>query len=395
MLEKKVSVKRAVSMTIVLLSIIVTVAVLCVYNNILLDATFCVVSISVMFFILLVFMTMKHRIINSQPDEYNSYGKCAIASILASVAFLSILITCPDFFSPLMVVAIIFTCAFPFPSALALSIFYISVYAITTDMNINIFCCYILFMLFGCMLCVLHKQSKAYEKIMLTICVFALNILIPFLFYYLAYSEIKADRFIYGLVSSGICTAVYLIIVPIFSRSIEKKTIDVYEDILVDGYSLVEDIKRYSLIEYEHCVRVANLCAKCAYAIDANPQLAKAAGFYYRLGKMLGEPEIDNAIRACNDHCFPDNLTNIIYEYRGIMRLPSSIESAIVYMVDSVVTKIELLDKDSMSSGWNQSMVIYQTVDEDSRAGKYDSTGLSLNQILKIRDVIKDEDVLA
>ena len=69
--------------------------------------------------------------------------------------------------------------------------------------------------------------------------------------------------------------------------------------------------------------------------------------------------------------------------------------TAIVHMVDSVVTKVELFDSDSMSSSWNQNMVIYQTINELSQKGFYDNSGLTMNQFLIIREILANEDILA
>ena len=104
---------------------------------------------------------------------------------------------------------------------------------------------------------------------------------------------------------------------------------------------------------------------------------------------------IDNALKLANDYCFPNDVTQILAEYGGIIYLPSSKESAIVHMVDSVVTKVELFDKDAMSSTWNQNMVIYQTINELSQKGVYDNSGLSMNQFLIIRNILANEDILA
>jgi membrane-associated HD superfamily phosphohydrolase len=130
-------------------------------------------------------------------------------------------------------------------------------------------------------------------------------------------------------------------------------------------------------------------------AINANDRLAECAAFYYRLGKIEGEPMIDNAIKIANNHCLPIDVIQILSEYGGIISLPSTKESAIVHMVDSVVTKVELFDSDSMSSSWNQNMVIYQTINELSQKGFYDNSGLTMNQFLIIREILANEDILA
>ena len=64
-------------------------------------------------------------------------------------------------------------------------------------------------------------------------------------------------------------------------------------------------------------------------------------------------------------------------------------------MIDKVVTKLELFDDETMSSNWNQDMVIYQTLNELSSSGIYDDSGLSMNQFLKVRERLVQEDILA
>lgn len=47
-----------------------------------------------------------------------------------------------------------------------------------------------------------------------------------------------------------------------------------------------------------------------------------------------------------------------------------------------------------MSSDWNQDMVIYQTLNEYSASGIYDSSGLSMNRFLQIRECLVKSDHL-
>ncbi len=84
----------------------------------------------------------------------------------------------------------------------------------------------------------------------------------------------------------------------------------------------------------------------------------------------------------------------ILAEYNGVNKRPSSTESAIVQIADMIVTKFDLLDKDTFSSGWNREIVIYQTMNEKSAEGLYDESGLSMNQFLTIREMLVKEDLL-
>ena len=61
---------------------------------------------------------------------------------------------------------------------------------------------------------------------------------------------------------------------------------------------------------------------------------------------------------------------------------------------DMIVTKFDLLDKDTFSTGWNRDIVIYQSMNEKSSEGLYDQCGLSMNQFLKIRELLVKEEML-
>jgi len=111
------------------------------------------------------------------------------------------------------------------------------------------------------------------------------------------------------------------------------------------------------------------------------------------LGILEGEPFIENSIRLAEENCFPKPVIQILAEYNGEQKLPSSKESAIVHMVDACLKKIEMLSGNNLSTAWNQDMVIYQTLNEISATGIYDESGLSMNQFLKIRELLVREEI--
>ena len=207
--------------------------------------------------------------------------------------------------------------------------------------------------------------------------------------------EINTKTFFYAIIDSVIAIGFVALLLPFMQKRITAEQTEIYDTFLDPDYALVKEIHKFSYIEFQHACRVSKLAHVCALAIGVNEKLAAAAGFYYRLGKLEGEPMIDNAIKIANDHCFPEELIQILFEYGAIISLPSCPESAIVHMVDSVVTKVELFDSDSMTSTWNQNMVIYQTINELSQKGLYDKSNLSMNQFLTIRDVLTKEDILS
>ena len=62
-----------------------------------------------------------------------------------------------------------------------------------------------------------------------------------------------------------------------------------------------------------------------------------------------------------------------------------------MHVVDSVVAKFDVLDKATLSSSWNQDILVYQTLNENSVSGMYDKSGFSMNMFLQIRDYLIKE----
>ena len=53
---------------------------------------------------------------------------------------------------------------------------------------------------------------------------------------------------------------------------------------------------------------------------------------------MEGEPYTENGVLLAQNACFPEELIQILREYNGELMAISTKESAIVHMVDKVVT---------------------------------------------------------
>jgi hypothetical protein len=136
------------------------------------------------------------------------------------------------------------------------------------------------------------------------------------------------------------------------------------------------------------------VAAQCAAIVGADEKVCAAAGMYYRIGIMEGAPLAQSGVRIAQSACFPEAVIQIIHEYGGQEAQPSTVESAIVHMVDGLLKKMEVMPEQSTSSQWNQDMIIYQTLNDFSAKGIYDMSGLSMNMFLKIREYLVNEEAL-
>lgn len=369
---------------------------LCMVNSVLIDKFICVLAINACFFALFLLLLIRKRFEGTLPEfNYITYGKITFIVLLCWIVTFLLAMLAPVFFAPFIVLPIICSTVFDDSLSNALSLYLVVISAICLDYSIFMVICYVTMVAFGNVLSHFIKAKEGMERLYSLILVFAITALLSIVFYYFSYLELTLSVFVYALAEGLIASVVSILIVPLFSKYVAEAQVDCYDAYLTPEFSLVQDIRKFSFIEYQHASRVSILSRKCAEAINANASLAACAGFYYRLGKIEGEPMIDNALKIANDYCFPNDVIQILAEYGAILYLPSTKESAIVHMVDSVVTKVELFDADSMSSTWNQNMVIYQTINELSQKGYYDNSGLTMNQCLVIREILANEDILA
>lgn len=162
-----------------------------------------------------------------------------------------------------------------------------------------------------------------------------------------------------------------------------------------DSYSLARELEVFSKAEFIHARRVSKVASRCAKLVGADERICAAAGFYYRIGVIEGDEIAQSGVGIVQRESFPEEVARIICEYNGEIEPLSTSESAIVHMVDALIKKLEALqNRESMSSDWNQDMVIYQTLNEFSSSGIYDNSGLSMNRFLQIREYLVKADKL-
>lgn len=314
----------------------------------------------------------------------NAYLVCWILAVVSS--FL------PEFVKPMLAVPLIMAAFGTQSLAICTGVFLNVILCLALGSSIQELALYMLLALFGGMIAEEFKDKR--YQLWYEIIVAAVSIMFPALFYYLAYREIKTTLLLAGALE-GI---VFAFAMHLFYRrvliTVEEEIPDLLEDMLDDSYALRRELRSFSKADFNHAKRVSAISEKCAGFVGADEKLCAVAGFYYRIGILEGNSIVTNGIHIAQRECFPEKVTRIISEYNGEQELPSTIESAIVHMVDGLIKKIEVFDSDMMSSDWNQNMVIYQTLNDFSAQGLYDKSGLTMNMFLKIREYLVNEEAL-
>jgi len=317
-------------------------------------------------------------------------------SLLAFVYLVCLLLSCalsflPVYWAPVLIVSAICNAAFRTRMGLVLAVYFALLTALFSGGGGYVVTAYVLMSMTGVFFVELFLHEEL--RIWVDILVLAMSSVIPTCCNYLEYNYLNGYTLLAALAGSFVSLLALRLTPKLRNRDSVTETISL-DTIMDESFHLRKEIERYSTVDYNHALKTSNVAKRLAQVLGVDEKLARAGGFYYRVGKLEGEPFIENGVQLAQNNCFSERLVAILAEYNGVNRRPSFTESAIVQIADMIVTKFDLLDKDTFSSGWNREIVIYQTMNEKSAEGLYDESGLSMNQFLTIREALVKEELL-
>lgn len=391
-MKERVVGKRLLNVFLMLFITLAAIGTIGYSRTIWFDSMLAIILVSIIFFMLFLFVLEHDRSKRALSKNYETNFRKVLKGYLIAAVIAVVCSFMPEFLRPVIVIPI---CMIAFSNqgiALSVGIFWNAMLALTLGCHVQELVMYCLMTLFGAMLAEAMEYSRIFWY---EIIIFSISVMMPGIFYYLTYQEVRMNLFFLGAVEGAfIC----VLMVIFFQRTVKVRDLEVstmLDDMLDESFSMVQELSRFSRKDYRHARRVSELAGNCAKVVGADEKICKAAGFYYRIGIIDGEPIRESGIRIAQEQCFPEEVIQIISEYNDEEYLPSTVESAIIHMVDGVIKKMEVLDQTTMASEWNQDMVIYQTLNEFSAKGLYDKAGLSMNMFLKIREyLVKEGDFL-
>lgn len=341
--------------------------------------------------IIIVLFIENQRLTDSNPLGKGDNLTLFLVVMLIEVVAVSAYVFAPPFFRAPVFLAVVARALGKNPRAYIASIYCVIATVITSN-SIYEALVYAILILSGIILCQFaSKENRILVLILTTATSFAVNASMYFL------QNKTLDSIILGIILgiSLISGFIIIFLTPVCDGFAPKQFRASIDALLDEENALRRSLREFTNKDYEHALNVSKIAKNVALVIGADEKLCEAGAFFYRIGILEGEPYIDNAVKLAEEHCFPERLTDILYEYNGLVKKPSTIESAIVQICDCVVSKYELLGTDTFQSDWNREVIVMQTMNEKSQAGLYDESGLSMNMFIKVRDAIIAEELLS
>lgn len=351
----------------------------------------CLFVVSV-YFIIVIFTMAFNRTNGSLCENSSQTYSLLTVLFLCSVVIMFLTTFLPDFCSLALVIALLLSAASNTQVGLVLAFSLDLVYCMNIHHNFYELACFFTLSILGAVF-MQAFQNKSH-RLFVNIIIFSINICLPCIFYFLANKKIHSEIFLWSTGAGIVSVLLILLLIDKISIHCESGNQRRVEEIIEKDFPLVQEIQNFSPRNYEHAQKVSTLSYKCAKIAGVNAAVAAAGGFYYRVGRMEGEPFIQNGVELAQMNLFPDEVIKILSEYNGIEALPSTPESAIVHLIDALVLRFEQFEHAS-GNNWNRELLIYQTMNEKSSSGIYDKSGLSINQYTKIKEfLVRGEDLL-
>lgn len=338
------------------------------------------------FAVLLLLVTVSRRIrgsINGNLSETHSGLMVFTLLMTASIIVYSFL---PHYTMPFLLFSFFLTEIAGCEVALITTSFAAAFFTINASGSIYELAEYLILILVGAVLAPIYENQKARPAI--SFITFCFSVILPGIFSYIPAGQISLTVVIIAAVTGLVTDLLFILLFDKMVVVVKKQEERNIQDIVSDTYPLVREIRSFSPADYAHARAVSTLAAKCAGVAGLDADVAAAGGFYYRLGILGGEDVVQNGVLLAQLNCFPQAVITILAEYNGQENPISTPESAVVNLVNHLVSRFEHLKEQTSKSDWNREIVIYQTLNELSGSGLYDKSGLSINAYLQIREFL-------
>lgn len=387
--SEKIHAYRVIPILLIVAATMGCAACLCVLQQVYWDEMICIALLSVLFLAIIIFELEFERLhYGLAHNRSTTFLRVAIGYIICCILSVGALYV-PEFFRPFMLFPLILCALSNEIIAFGCSMYLMLIFILASGGDFYEVVCYCISIVFSVILA--KALSEKNMRVCISLLLLFVNEAVSVAFYYLANEQVPY----YVLAYAGINGIVLLLFALVLYGRIQGESLREMDnklmDITADDFSAVLALHNDFPAEYHHARHVSDVAYRCAREIGLNPHLAEAAGFYYRMGKWLGEPHVAAGVDRAIALCFPVELVEILSEYYGEEHPISTPVSALIHMVDALSIKLEAMSRDVGLSTWNQEMIIYQTLNEYSNQGLYDASGLGMNQFLKIREFLAKE----
>ncbi len=188
-----------------------------------------------------------------------------------------------------------------------------------------------------------------------------------------------------------ICLILLLILLRYFSVAIVNKTRDLYMDINDPECPLLVRLKEYSKEEYYHAIHTAYLCDRIAKRLSLDDAVAKAGGYYHKIGILLGESNWENAKTILEEYKYPETVHRILKEYLDKDEQLVKKETVVLLIADTVISSISYLFSKNPNVQVDYDKLIQAVFKKKFESGLFNYSRISLGELEEMKKILSEE----
>ncbi len=234
-------------------------------------------------------------------------------------------------------------------------------------------------------------KQKQY-RVFFIIPMFILSVAVYLTTYVADVSILDYKAIIIAFIEAIVNSIVIMIIMSFDKKVIENdELLGDYGRTLEEDFPLVLFVRQLGDERFIHSRSVAKISYKAAKAIGLDEKLCSSAGFYYSLCDNDEKDPVEYAVDVGLRAGLPIEVLRLLKEYQALKNPISRRETALVDLVDTAVGDVMEADKKGINDKVEYTLIVSAAFDRLSKTGRYDECGLSMNQFLKIRDIVINE----
>lgn len=242
----------------------------------------------------------------------------------------------------------------------------------------------ILYLLYSILAIFLVKHSMTLmEHVFSGIISIITYILISYAYQYMTYEKVKLSVILTGLIPliiSLIPLYMKFVLKYINARYLNKSLVNICDD---ENELLLMLMDKDSSV-YFHSVQVADVAVRAAVKMHANVNLVNAAARFHEIGRLQSRNYVSAGIDIMRKNHFPLEIIRIVKEHNSQSNKPTSLESAIVMLADTIETT---LNKIIETKGYNvnKKKIVQSVIDLRFDSGVLDEAIKDTKQYKELR----------
>lgn len=208
---------------------------------------------------------------------------------------------------------------------------------------------------------------------------------------YVIHGFLRFDAFLYAAINLFISFLLITASLKYISYYVLHKNRDKYQEINDPEFILLTELKATNPRAYYHAVHTAYFSEKIARKIGADEMLAKAGGYYHKIGKMRGPNNLRNTLEIAENYHFPPQLVLLLKEYGSKNMVLRSKEAAIVLLADAMVSSVMFLFEKDKNARLDYEQIVDVVFKKQLGCGVLDQCEITMEQLTEIKTMFTEE----